>query len=165
MKIRAGVLTISDRCYSGQRTDLSGEKLKSLLLQTNWQDIEIEIADYRIVPDDKDLIQQTICFFIDQEKIDLVLTNGGTGISPRDVTPEATRAVIEKEITGIPEVMRISTFSRSPFSPLSRAVAGSRGKSLIINLPGSPQAVEECWQVIQSLIPHALAVLRGEKTH
>lgn len=120
---------------------------------------------YEVIPDDEKTIVRVLKQFTDQERLDLVLTTGGTGLARRDVTPEATRQVLEKEISGIPEAMRMQTFRKSPFSVLSRAVAGVRKKTLIINLPGSPRGVEETLAVIQPVIPHALETIREEKVH
>lgn len=157
--IRAAILTISDRGFRGEQEDLSGQEIKKAL-----EAMGAEIADYRVVPDERVMIEATIASFVDDQHIDLVLTTGGTGLSPRDVTPEATRAVIEKEIPGISIAMIIEGLKKTPRAMLSRAVAGVRRESLIINLPGSPKAVREGLDVVLPVVPHALAIIKGEPT-
>jgi molybdopterin adenylyltransferase len=156
---KAGVLIISDKGSRGERVDECGPLLKILL------DGIAEVPLYEIIPDEKELIAAKLMDWADTVKLDLVITSGGTGMSPRDVTPEATRTVIEKEIPGIAEAMRVRTASKTPYAVLSRAIAGSRGNCLIINLPGSPSGVEECLEVITPVIPHAIAILQGKTFH
>lgn len=157
--IRAAVLTISDRGFRGEQEDLSGQEIRKGL-----ESIGAEIAAYRVVPDERVVIESTLATFVDDQHIDLVLTTGGTGLSPRDVTPEATRAVIDKEIPGIPIAMEIEGLKKTPRAMLSRAVAGIRKESLIINLPGSPKAVREGLDVVLPIVSHALAIIKGEPT-
>ena len=121
-----------------------------------------KVTEYEIVPDEKASIRAAIKEAVDELKADLVLTTGGTGLSSRDVTPEATREVVEKEIPGFAELMRQKSFEITPTAILSRAIAGIRGKSIIINLPGSPKAVKECLKIILPLVPHALDMIKGK---
>lgn len=156
---KAGVLIISDKGSRGERLDECGPLLKDLLSSI------AEVPFYEIIPDEKELIAAKLKDWADHLKLDLVITSGGTGLSPRDVTPEATRLVIEKEIPGLAEAMRVQTASQTPFSVLSRAIAGSRGNCLIVNLPGSPHGVKECLDVIMPVIPHAIDILQGKTFH
>lgn len=144
----------------GQRVDLSGPAAKEMLSR-----IPVEVSRLEIVPDEKDIIAATIRKWADTDGLDLIVTSGGTGLGPRDVTPEATWEVIEKEVPGITEAIRITTMKKTPFAMLSRAIAGSRGKCLIINLPGSPGGVRECLEVVLPVIPHALEILAGKTEH
>jgi molybdopterin adenylyltransferase len=155
--IKAGILTASDRSSEGKREDQSGALLKSLI-----STLPAEVVAYRIVPDEKEALIKNLVHLTDLFHCDLVLTTGGTGIAPRDVTPEATRSVIEKEMPGIAEAIREESRKKTPFAMLSRAVAGMRGQSLIINLPGSPRAIEEVFEVLRPILPHALALIKGE---
>ncbi len=152
---RFGVITASDQGARGERLDESGPLLKELLQP--WGDV---IA-YEILPDERDLIARTLRRMADQQKVDLIFTTGGTGFSPRDVTPEATLDVIERPIPGIPEAMRAAGMAKTPMAMLSRGVAGIRGKTLIINLPGSPKGVKESIQVLFPVLEHALEIARG----
>ncbi|OGO59768.1 MAG: molybdenum cofactor biosynthesis protein [Chloroflexi bacterium RBG_19FT_COMBO_47_15] len=153
----AGVLVISDKGWRGERLDSSGQVAKELISR-----LGIEVAKYEVVPDEAEIISTRLREWSDALRLDLIVTSGGTGLSPRDVTPEATLAVIDKIIPGLTEAMRIDTMKRKPEAILSRAVAGSRGKCLIVNLPGSPKAVKECLEVILSVLPHALDILGGK---
>jgi molybdenum cofactor synthesis domain-containing protein len=157
--IQAAVLTISDKGYAGERQDLSGPLLSELL-----QKLGAEVAYYSIVPDDRDAIEQTLIRLADEVRVDLIITTGGTGPAPRDVTPEATRAVIEREMPGLAEVLRFEGYRRTPLAVLSRGIAGIRRQTLIINLPGSPKAVREGMETLSSLLPHAIQMLRGVHT-
>jgi molybdopterin adenylyltransferase len=153
--IKAAVLTISDKGSRGEREDKSGEVIKEKLKQ-----IKADVVQYEIVPDERDIISQKLRRFA--EKADLILTTGGTGVSPRDVTPEATKDVIEKELPGFSEAMRAESFKVTPRAIGSRAVAGIYKDTLIVNLPGSPKGVSECLDVILSTIPHVLEVAGGK---
>ncbi len=153
--IKAAVLTISDKGSRGEREDKSGEVIKEKLGQ-----IEAEIVTYEIVPDEKDIISEKLRSFA--ESANLILTTGGTGVSPRDVTPEATRDVIERELPGFSEAMRAESFKVTPRSIGSRAVSGMYKDTLIINLPGSPKAVSECLGVVLDAIPHVIEVAKGK---
>ena len=153
--IKIGIITVSDRSFKKEREDLSGLLIHKMVKKLG------QVIDYRIVPDERTVISQNIKDMIDKLKVDLVLTTGGTGLSPRDVTPEATAEVIEKILPGFGEIMRLKGFEKTPHALLSRAIAGVRGKSLVINLPGSPKAVEESLELILPAIPHALEVIKG----
>ena len=155
----SGILTISDKGSQGQRLDKSGEVIRDSLAQ-----LKSNVVKYEVVPDEMDIIANKLAEWADEGSVDVILTTGGTGLGPRDVTPEATISIIDKDVPGFAETMRAATFSITPFSILSRAVAGIRGKCLIINLPGSPKAVQECLQVIQPAIPHAVEIIKGEVT-
>lgn len=157
---RIGIVTVSDRSSTGEREDKSGSILKEL-----GQQIGGNITAYKIIPDEMSKIEETLVFLADVKQCDLILTTGGTGLTARDVTPEATQSVIHKEVPGIPEAMRMETFKQTKMSILSRAVAGIRGKTLIINFPGSPKAIKECFDVIEPVLPHALQLLRGNSDH
>jgi molybdopterin adenylyltransferase len=156
MPMRAGILVISDKGWRGERLDKSGQTAKEVISQ-----LRIDILKYEVVPDEADIISSRLREWSDEGGLDLILTSGGTGLSDRDVTPEATLAVVDKVIPGLTEAMRMETMQRKPEAILSRAVAGSRGKCLIINLPGSPKAVQECLEVVLPVLPHALDVLGG----
>ncbi|MDD5746358.1 MAG: MogA/MoaB family molybdenum cofactor biosynthesis protein [Candidatus Omnitrophica bacterium] len=153
--MRVGILTVSDKGSQGQRQDLSGKVIEGLVQKA----LKADSLEYAIVPDEIDLISAKLIEFIDDKKCALVLTTGGTGLGARDVTPEATQKVIEKLVPGIPEAIRQSTREKTSRAMLSRAICGIRKKSLILNLPGSPKAVEECLSVVLDVIPHALDVL------
>jgi molybdenum cofactor synthesis domain-containing protein len=152
--IKAAVLTISDSGSRGEREDKSGEVIKEKLGHIN-----AEVVAYEIVPDERKIISQTIRSFAD--RANLILTTGGTGVSPRDVTPEATRDVIERELPGFTEAMRAESFKVTTRSIGSRAVSGMYKGTLIINLPGSPKGVFECLDVVLEAIPHVLEVAGG----
>jgi len=156
VKYRAAVITISDKGSKGERIDTSGPGLAEMLKR------HYEVSGVLIVPDEADLIAETIKREIDDKGVDLVVTTGGTGVGPRDVTPEATRRVIEKELPGFSEVMRMESFRITPHSLISRAVCGTRGTSIIVNLPGSPRAAVECLSFIEKALPHALEKLKGD---
>ncbi len=154
--IKVAVLTLSDKGSRGEREDLSGPVIAEMVKR-----IDGEVISYEIIPDEKDLIKQRLISL--SEKADIVFTTGGTGLSLRDVTPEATIAVIEREVRGIAEVMRAEGMKKTQRAMLSRAVAGIRNKSLIINLPGSPKAVRENLEVILDALPHAVEKIKGDE--
>jgi molybdenum cofactor synthesis domain-containing protein len=122
------------------------------------------VEKYEVIPDDRELIQEKLIYYADQLGVDVIATTGGTGVGPRDVTPEATRAVIEKEIPGMAEAMRAAGLQKTPLAMISRAIVGCRGKTLIINLPGSPKGVRENLEAILPAIPHAVEKLKGDPT-
>jgi molybdenum cofactor synthesis domain-containing protein len=153
---KAGVLTISDKGSRGQRADTSGDYMVRA-----FHDVDMEVARYEIIADEENLISSTLAAWADSGEVDLIVTTGGTGISPRDVTPEATRKVIEKELIGIVEMMRAIGHRKTPTAILSRAVAGIRGKCLIVNLPGNPRAVQEYLELLLPVVPHAIETLQG----
>lgn len=157
--IKVGVITISDKGSRGEREDLSVEEIKKLIPRLSGQ-----ISAYTIIPDEESIIIETLIAYADKEKLDLILTSGGTGLSPRDVTPEATQRVIEREVPGMAEAMRMESLKKTPLAMLSRAVVGTRGRSLIINLPGSPRGVRESLSIVLPAIPHALEKLHGDPT-
>ena len=156
MAFTFAVITISDKGYRGERTDTSGSEIKKIMEEAGFV-----YADYLMVPDEIEAIQSAILACTDTKKIDLVLTSGGTGLSPRDVTPEATSGILDKEIPGIAETMRRESCRLTPHAMLSRSVAGMMGASLIINLPGSPRSVRENLTVIVPALGHAIAKIQG----
>ncbi|RCW88368.1 molybdopterin adenylyltransferase [Halanaerobium sp. DL-01] len=157
--IKTAVLTISDKGSKGERKDLSGPVIREMMAE-----IGAEIVCTDIIADEKEEIKAAICSIADEEKADLILTTGGTGFAKRDVTPEATMEVIEKEVPGLPEKIRADNISITPQAALSRARAGIRKNTLIINFPGSPKAVRECLESVINIIPHGVKILKGEIT-
>ncbi|HXM33845.1 MAG TPA: MogA/MoaB family molybdenum cofactor biosynthesis protein [Pyrinomonadaceae bacterium] len=157
VNIRAVVITVSDACSRGERKDASGEALVQLL-----KDIDAEIVATTIVSDDLDPLTETLGDFADRTDVNLVITTGGTGFSPRDNTPEATLAVIEREAPGLAEAMRLETLKQTPMAMISRGVCGIRSNTLIVNLPGSPKGVRESFAVIKPVLTHAIALLAGK---
>jgi molybdopterin adenylyltransferase len=157
--INAGVLTISDKGSRGERVDYSGEVLREGVARMQGRTVE-----YEIVPDEKDIIAAKLKSWADSGRVDVILTTGGTGLSARDVTPEATLSVIDREIPGIAEAMRTESIKKTPMAMLSRAVAGQRAKCVIINMPGSPKACRECMEVVAQVIPHAIDIIYGVVT-
>lgn len=155
--IKVAIITISDKGARGQREDISKKAIEKILGQ-----LETDIVWYSIVPDEMSLIKNALIEAVETHHADLVLTTGGTGFAKRDITPEATRAVIEKIVPGISEIIRIESFKNTSHAILSRAIAGIRGKSLIINLPGSPKGVQESLGVILEALPHGIDILKGE---
>ena len=156
MKIKVAVLTISDSCAEGSREDLSGQTIIDMLPEETF-----EVCEKKIVPDDYQSITEVLKNFSDEQGIDVVLTTGGTGLGPRDVTPEATASVCERMAPGFSEILRVEGFRKTPKAILSRGVAGVRKNTLITNLPGSPKAVRECLEIILDVIPHAVKMVRG----
>jgi len=156
MTITVGIITVSDRSYRGQRDDASGPVIE------RWaQSKGYPVVEKILVPDERHMIADAIIRLSESDTA-LILTTGGTGFAPRDVTPEATKSVIEREAPGFAELMRLRSLSVTPMAALSRAVAGTRKRSLIINLPGSPRAVAENLSFIEESLPHAIELLRGE---
>ena len=156
-KFNVGILTASDKCSSGEREDKSGEAIRKIMSQ-----LGARVVHYAVVPDDKSMITAKMVEWADDNGIDLIVTTGGTGLGPRDVTPEATLEVIDRIVPGMSEAMRAKCWGKTPHAMLSREVTGVRNKTLIVNLPGSPKAVRESLQVILPALPHAIEVLRGE---
>ncbi len=155
---KVAIITVSDKGFRGQRKDESGPAIEQLLL---GQDGYI-VDEKDIVPDEVDLIKEKLLLFSDGLECDIILTSGGTGLAPRDVTPEATRGILDREIIGMSEAMRSVSMAITPTAMLSRAVCGVRGKSLIINLPGSPKGAVECLQVLLPVLPHACELVQGK---
>ncbi len=155
-EIKTAVITLSDKGSRGERDDESGR-----ILVQKLRDAGFEIAFYEVIPDERDLLKDRLVSL--SERVDLIITNGGTGLSPRDITPDVTLEVIEKEVPGIPEAMRSRGLEKTPRAMLSRGVAGIRGRCLIINLPGSPRAVMENLDVILDVIPHAVEKIKGSE--
>jgi len=164
MTIRLGVLTISDRSSRGERDDLSGPALAGFIQAEGWS-----LDKQAIIPDDEPTIRETLIAWTDSDVLDVILTTGGTGFSSRDVTPEATRDIIDREAPGLAEAMRSASLKITPHAMLSRIVTGIRKKTLIVNLPGSPKGAVENLQVILPVLPHAIQLLRedpnSESTH
>jgi len=152
-----GILTVSDKGWSGERQDRSGEAIRGIL-----STMDVHIANYEVLPDEKELIAQKLVEWADKSKVDVIMTTGGTGLSPRDVTPDATLSVVDRVVPGFAEAMRAESFRKTPMAVLSRAVAGTRGGCLIINLPGSPKAVRECLEPILPVLHHAVETLKGQ---
>jgi len=159
LKYKLGILTVSDKGSQGKRRDTSSEAIRGTLLQTDFA-----VSAYDIVPDEIELIVDKLSSWADADQIDVILTTGGTGLSPRDVTPEATLSVIDKLIPGFAEAMRAESMKITSRAMLSRAVAGARKNCLIINLPGSPKAARECLDIILPALPHAVDILRSHVT-
>jgi molybdenum cofactor synthesis domain-containing protein len=156
--MKAAILTISDKGFRGEREDAGGP-----LLQQWLQERGVEISTVRMVPDEVEQIAAVLCEWADREQPELILTTGGTGVSPRDVTPEATLQVLDRLLPGFGELMRAESLKITPMAILSRAVAGIRGASLIINLPGSPGGAIENLAAIWAAVPHGVAKIRGDK--
>jgi molybdenum cofactor synthesis domain-containing protein len=164
MTIRFGILTLSDRSSRGERADVSGPALLQLIQAEGWS-----VVKQDILPDEEIAIRQRLIEWTNDGQLDVILTTGGTGVAPRDVAPEATRAVIEREVPGLAEAMRAASLKITPHAMLSRVVTGIRGHTLIINLPGSPKGAVENLQIVIPALPHAIQLLRedpaSEQTH
>ena len=162
MQIRAAVLTVSDRSARGERGDESGPVLAGLLREAG-----AEVVAQEVVSDEPGPLAERLRELADRVDVNLLVTTGGTGLGPRDNTPEATRAVVEREVPGIAEAMRAETLRQTPTAMLSRAVCGVRSGALVVNLPGSPKGVRECFEVIRPVLGHAVATLsgRGDRLH
>lgn len=154
--ITAGILTMSDKGSKGEREDLSGKEIERMI-----RALPASVAAYEVIPDETDVIKAKLMEYSDVLKVDIILTTGGTGVTPRDVTPEATRAVIDRELPGMSEAMRAESLKKTPNAMISRAVCGIRGQTLIINLPGSPRAVCENLAVVMPALCHAVEKIKG----
>jgi molybdopterin adenylyltransferase len=154
-----GIITVSDQGFQGRRQDESGQVIRNTLSSPDSR-----VVKYDIVPDEVDAISGNLAEWADGGGIDVILTTGGTGLAQRDVTPEATLSVVDRVVPGLTEAMRVETAKVTQTAILSRAVAGVRGRCLIINLPGSPRAVRECLEIILPVIPHAVDIIKGEVT-
>ena len=151
------VLTVSTSGYHGQREDTSGQAIKEMLTAPDY-----EVVRYEIVSDEQETIAQRMALWADDPQVDLIVSTGGTGLGPRDVTPEACLSIIDREVPGLAETMRAETLKYTPMAMLSRSVAGIRGNTLIITLPGSPKGVRETLEVVKPVLPHALELLKRE---
>ena len=157
--MRLAILTVSDAGHRGERADTSGDAIAAWAKERGYL-----VAGRELVPDETGRIAAALAAWADGDTADLILTTGGTGLTPRDVTPEATRAVLDKEAPGIAEALRVSVYPRFPRAALSRGTAGVRGRTLIVNLPGSPGGVRDGLAVLNDIIEHAVELVRGERT-
>jgi molybdopterin adenylyltransferase len=157
MMIRFGILTLSDRSSRNERADASGPALANIILAHNWS-----VAKQAVLPDDESAIRTALIEWADGGDFDVILTTGGTGFAPRDVTPEATRAIIQRDAPGLAEAMRSDSLQKTSHAMLSRAVVGIRGRTLIVNLPGSPKGAVENLQTILPVLPHAVQLLKDD---
>lgn len=159
--VTVGILTISTKGAAGEREDTSGEAIRELVMAPP---LEAAVAERAVVPDDRASIESVLRHWADDLRLNLVLTTGGTGLSPTDITPEATLAVVDRLVPGLAEAMRMESLRVTPMAMLTRAVAGCRGATLIVNLPGSPKGVRECLTVILPALPHAVDILTARVT-
>jgi len=157
MAMRVGIVTVSDRCFRGEAEDASGPLIREWVTEHLHAEVEHE----RVVPDEADAIRDVLITWSDEENLDLIITTGGTGFARRDITPEVTKTVIERETPGLAEVMRSEGYKKTPHAMLSRAVCGIRGGTLIINMPGNPKAVRDGMEAITPALPHAIEILGG----
>jgi len=157
MNAKAVAITLSDKASSGERQDVSGPILVNAL-----QQMGIKVIEYLVLPDDQDALTATLIERAESGNVDLIITTGGTGLAPRDVTPEATRAVLDRELPGVAEMLRAEGYKNTPFAVLSRGLAGTRKQCVIINLPGSPKAVAEGMNALEPILIHAIQMTRGE---
>ena len=157
--MNAAVVTVSDRAFRGERADVSGPVLKRLLDEVS------NVVETVVVPDDPQVIAQTLIRLADDARCALIVTTGGTGLSPRDTTPEATLGVIDRRVPGMEEAIRQDSLKQTPFAMLSRGVVGVRGRTLILNFPGSPKAVRECFAVVAAVLQHAVKLLSDENPY
>ena len=155
--IKFAVLTISDKGYKGEREDKSGPLLRNIIIENQG-----EVRIMKIIPDERELIEKELKEIADKEEVDIILTTGGTGFSPRDVTPEATKAIIEREVPGLAEAMRLKSLEITPYAMLSRAIAGIRKRTLIVNLPGSPKGAKENFEIILPALKHGIEILKSQ---
>lgn len=156
-RITVGIITVSDKASRGEREDRGGETIREIVEASG-----ATVGAYTVVPDEREQIAARIGEMADDQAFDVVFTTGGTGLSPRDVTPEATLSAIDYQVPGLAEAMRAESFKKTPAGILSRAVAGVRKRTLVVNLPGNPKGVQECLEVIMPAVPHAVGVIRGE---
>jgi len=154
---KIGIITASDTCFKGNRVDKSGELVKEIVEKNGY-----EVEKYCVLPDEKEKIAEELIYMADVLQVSLILTTGGTGFSPRDITPEATKLVLEREALGISEAMRINSLSITKRAMLSRGISGIRGRTVIVNLPGSPKAVSESLEFIIAELEHGIQILRQE---
>lgn len=158
--METAVLTISDGCHQGEREDLSGAALRQEIEGRGWS-----VSDWAVVPDEVDSIRGRLQLWLDRPEIDLIVSTGGTGLSPRDVTPEAVAPLLDKEAPGLAELMRLRGLEKTDFAALSRSLAGVMGSKLILCLPGSPKGAVESLQAVAKLIPHAVDIAQGRTRH
>ncbi len=157
--MKAGILTLSDKGAKGEREDLSGPALRKWLEERG-----VQTSVYEMIPDEEKLISAKLVEWADGGDLDIILTTGGTGVSPRDVTPDATATVLDRVIPGFGELMRMRSLAKTPSACLSRAIAGIRGRTLIINLPGSPRGAVENIEAVWDAVPHAVAKIQGDQS-
>ncbi len=154
--VTVGIIVMSDKGSRGEREDLSGKEIERMILA-----LPSTVEAYEVIPDETDIIIRKLIEYADVKKLDLIITTGGTGVTPRDVTPEATKSVIERELPGMSEAMRAESLKKTPNAMISRAVCGIRGQSLIVNLPGSPKAVRENLAVVMPALNHTIEKIKG----